>query len=68
MAKSDYVYVGKLLPMLNEAENADLLLLIKKAVIFSLEKRKLLTMTQRKRCIDILESRIIAAQRDPHRM
>ena len=68
LLNSEYIYVGKPLPMLNEMENADFLLLIKESVIFSLEKRKLLTMAQRKKCIDILESRNITAQRNLRRV
>ena len=50
----EYVYVGEAIPPLTEAANADFLLLMREAVIFSLEKRQVLTQAQRKRCVELL--------------
>jgi len=51
----EFVYVGDPAPEINEQEHAAFLLNMQRAILFSLEKRKLLTASQRDRCIDMLE-------------
>lgn len=53
----EFVYIGDSVPELNEQEHAAFLMNIQKAILFSLEQRKLLTAYQRECCIIELEQR-----------
>ncbi len=55
MTHCHYLYTGEAVPELRKKENAAFFLNLQKAVLYSLEKRKLLTPTQRERCIERLE-------------
>ncbi len=55
MLHREFVYTGAPVPDLEGPEYAAFLLNIQKGVIFSLERRKLLTPSQRERCIEELE-------------
>ena len=55
MQVRNFVYVGGPVPELNEQENAAFLLNLQKGVLLSLEKRQLLTSSQKQRCIAELE-------------
>lgn len=55
MKPREYVYVGDPIPELNAREHADFLLHFQKAILYSLEQRKLLTTGQRERCVIELE-------------
>lgn len=46
-----YVYAGEPIPDLNRLEQADFLLLLKKSILYSLEKRNLINPCQRDRCL-----------------
>ena len=55
----EFVYVGDPVPELNEQEHAAFLMNIHKSILLSLEKRKLLTHSQRERClVELLHSRV----------
>ena len=51
----EFVYVGDPVQELNEQEHAAFLMNIQKSILLSLEKRKLLTHSQRERCLVELE-------------
>ena len=51
----EFVYTGEPMPRLDEPEYAAFLTEIQKAIFWSLEKRKLLTPTQREHCLRELE-------------
>jgi len=51
----EFIYTGEPVLGLNGQEDAAFLLNIQRAVIWSLEKRKLLTASQRERCMTELE-------------
>ena len=51
----EFVYVGEPVPRLNEQEHAAFLMNLQKAILLSLEQRKLLTHSQRERCLSELE-------------
>lgn len=51
MKGRDYVFVGEPIPELATQEHAEFLILLEKAVLHSLEKRKLITRHQRDRCL-----------------
>ena len=51
MKHREFVYVGEPIPELNEREYAAFLMNIQRAILLSLEKRNLLTASQRKRCL-----------------
>lgn len=55
MKHREFVYTGEPLPRLDEPEYAAFLTEIQKAIFWSLEKRKLLTPTQREHCLRELE-------------
>lgn len=57
MSHKDYIYIGDPIPKLSRKNNAAFLLHLQEAVIFSLEKRKMLTSTQCDQCIAELENR-----------
>jgi len=51
----EFVYVGEPIPEIDDIENADFIL-YQKAVLLSLVKRNLLTLSQCERCLEILEN------------
>lgn len=55
MQAREFVYTGEPVPELNVREHAAFLMNLQKAILFSLEKRKLMTPSQRERCILMLE-------------
>lgn len=63
MKHRDFIYAGDPVPELNEQEHAAFLLNIQKSILFSLEKRKLLTPHQRERCMAELEKQEIKKAR-----
>lgn len=59
----EFVSVGDPVPELNEQEHAAFLMNIQRSIVLSLEKRKLLTPLQRKRCLAALEKQYSQSQR-----
>ena len=57
MKHREFVYIGEPVPELNEQEHAAFLMNIQRAILLSLEKRNLLTISQRERCLFELEKR-----------
>lgn len=57
MKVREFVYTGDPVPELTEQEHGAFLMSIQKAMVYSLEKRSLLTSSQSKRCLDELEKR-----------
>ena len=60
MKNKEYVYIGEPLPELNWQEHTQFLMHLEKAVLYSLEKRVLISRSERKRClieIDALHAR-----------
>lgn len=51
----EFTYVGASVPELNEREHAAFLMNFQKSILLSLEKRNLLTASQRERCLLELE-------------
>ena len=51
----EFVYVGDPAPEINEQEHAAFLMNMQRAILLSLEKRNLLTASQRERCMVELE-------------
>ena len=51
MKHRKFIYVGEPVPELNEQEHAAFLMNIQRSILLSLEKRKLLTASQRERCL-----------------
>ncbi len=55
MKHREFIYVGEPVPELNEQEHAAFLMNFQKSILLSLEKRNLLTASQRERCLLELE-------------
>ena len=55
MKHREFVYVGEPIPELNEREHAEFLMNIQRSILLSLEKRNLLTASQRERCLLAIE-------------
>ena len=51
----EFIYVGEPVPELNEQEHAAFFMNFQRSIILSLEKRNLLTVSQRERCLLELE-------------
>lgn len=51
----EFIYIGDPVPKLNEQEHAAFLMNIQRSILLSLEQRKLLTPSQRERCLKELE-------------
>ena len=51
MKHREFRYVGDPVPELNEREHAEFFMNIQKSILLSLEKRNLLTASQRQRCL-----------------
>ena len=60
----EFVYVGAPVPDLDGQEYAAFLLNIQKSILFSLEQRKLLTPSQRERCLVALENQYSQKERN----
>lgn len=67
MKHREFIYVGDPVPELNEREHAAFLMNIQKSILFSLEKRRLLTSSQRERCLLELEKRYRQSQKNKRR-
>lgn len=63
MKHREFVFIGENAPIINEKENAGFLLQFQKAILCSLEKRKLLTPEQKERCIKELEKIQLKSER-----
>lgn len=61
------MYVGDPVPEFNEQEHAAFLMNIQQSILLSLEQRKLLTPSQRERCMVELEKRYIQSQKNGRR-
>ena len=57
MKHKEYIYAGESVPEITEQEQGEFLLNVQKAILFSLEKRNLLTQAQRESCCEKLEQR-----------
>lgn len=57
MEHREFKYVGDEKINLMENENAEFLLNFQKAILIALEKKQLLTRSQRERCYEMIESR-----------
>ncbi len=55
MKHREFIYVGEPVPELDQREHAAFLLNIQRSILLSLEKRNLLTVSQRERCLLELE-------------
>ena len=64
MKHREFIYVGVPVPDLDGQEYAAFLLNIQKGILFSLEKRKLLTSLQRERCLAELENQYSQKERN----
>ncbi len=51
MKHREFRYVGDSVPELNEREHAEFFMNIQRSILLSLEKRNLLTASQRQRCL-----------------
>ena len=51
MKHREFRYVGDSVPELNEQEHAEFFMNIQRSILLSLEKRNLLTASQRQRCL-----------------
>lgn len=60
----EFVYVGDPAPEINEQEHAAFLMNMQRAILLSLEKRKLLTASQRERCMVELEKQYRGIQKN----
>lgn len=60
----EFVYVGDPAPEINEQEHAAFLMNMQRAILLSLEKRKLLTASQRERCMVELEKQYRQIQKN----
>ena len=60
----EFDYIGESVPELNEQTHGAFLIQVQKAVIYSLEQRKLLTNAQRKQCLIELEKQYKQAIKD----
>jgi len=58
MKHREFMYTGDNEPVINESENAAFLLQFSEAILCSLEKRQLLTMEQKKRCVEELRKAV----------
>ena len=51
MKHREFIYTGEPVPELNELEHAAFLINFQRSILLSLEKKKLLTASQRERCL-----------------
>lgn len=63
----EFISVGDPVPELNEQEHAAFLMNLQKAILLSLEQRKLLTHSQREHCLVELEKQYSQGQKSGHR-
>ncbi len=64
----EFVYAGGPVPEINEQEHAAFLMNMQRAILISLEKRELLTASQRERCIAALEKQYGQIQKKQRRV
>lgn len=62
MKHRQFIYIGGSVPELNEQEHAAFLMNIQRSVILLLEKKNLLTVSQRERCLLELEKQYSSNQ------
>ena len=63
MKHREFIYVGEPVPELNGQEYAAFLVNIQRSILLSLEKRNLLTASQRERCLLELEKQYRSNQK-----
>ncbi len=63
----EFVYVGDPAPEINEQEHTAFLMNMQRAILLSLEKRNLLTASQRERCMVELEKQYRQIQKKQRR-
>lgn len=63
MKHREFVYVGEPVPQLDEREHAAFFMNIQRSILLSLEKRNLLTASQRERCMLELKKRYRSDQK-----
>lgn len=63
MKHREFRYVGEPVPELNEQEHAAFLMNFQRSILLSLEKRNLLTASQRERCLVELEKQYRLSQK-----
>ena len=66
MKPKEYIYVGETVPDLMEQQYLEFLLHLQKSILYSLEKRKLLTHVQMERCMAEIEKQC-TKERSKHR-
>lgn len=59
----EFVYTGEPVPELTKQEYAAFLMNLQKSILFSLEKRNLLTASSRDRCLTMLEKQYGQSQK-----
>ena len=67
MKYTEYVYTGAPIPQISEQEHTAFFMNIQRAILFSLEKRNLLTRSQREKCESELEKQYSEHQRRERR-
>ncbi len=67
MRHTEYVYTGDPIPQINEQANMAFLVNFQKSILFSLEKRNLLTRSQREKCVAELEKQYSEYQKNQRR-
>ncbi len=63
MKHREFIYVGNPIPEINAQEHAEFLMNIQKSILLSLEKRTLLTPSQREHCLHELEKQYSQSQK-----
>ncbi len=63
MKHREFIYTGEPVPELNELEHAAFLINFQRSILLSLEKKKLLTASQRERCLLELEKQFLLNQK-----
>lgn len=66
MKSKEYVYVGEPVPDLMEPQYSEFLLHLQKSILYSLEKRNLLTHVQKEHCVAEIEKQY-TKERSKHR-
>ncbi|MCI9079431.1 MAG: hypothetical protein HFH68_10980 [Lachnospiraceae bacterium] len=66
MKHREFVYIGGPVPELNELEHAAFFMNFQKSILLSLEKRNLLTASQRERCLLELQKQHSLNQKKKH--
>lgn len=66
MKPKEYLYVGEPVPDLMEPQYSEFLLHLQKSILYSLEKRNLLTHAQKEHCVAEIEKQC-TKERSKHR-